>query len=156
LTIAGAILGLYLMAFCTGVLAVGKFGMNLGIGPLRTLAFIVLVFGGQASIYAIRERGHLWGTRPSLLLALSSIVDIVIASILAIGGLAMTPLPASLVAATLVAAVAFSFVLDVVKIPVFAHLLTRQHNTDGSGRETGASSAQREPIESAAQAQSKG
>jgi H+-transporting ATPase len=152
LTIAGAILGLCLLAFCTGVLAVGKYGMDLGIGPLRTLAFIALVFGGQASIYAIRERRHLWGTRPSVLLALSSIVDIVIACILAIGGIAMTPLPASLLAATLVAAVVFSFVMGLLKIPVFAHLLTRQHNTDRSNREAVVSSTRQEPIESTPQA----
>jgi H+-transporting ATPase len=122
LTRAGVILGVCLLAFCTGVLAVGKFGMNLGIDALRTLAFIVLVFGGQASIYAIRERRHLWGSRPSLLLALASLVDVVIAATLAIGGIAMTPLPAPLVAGTLAAAVLFSFVLDLVKVPVFAQL----------------------------------
>ncbi len=128
LTVAGVILGICLLAFCTGVLAVGRFGMNLGIDALRTLTFIVLVFGGQATIYGIRERQHLWGTRPSLLLALSSIADIVIASILAIGGIAMTRLPASTVAATLAAAVAFSFVLGLVKIPVFAHLIAGRHD----------------------------
>jgi H+-transporting ATPase len=114
------ILGICLLAFCTGILAVGKYGLGLGIDALRSLAFIVLVFGGQATIYAIRERRHLWGTRPSLMLALSSIVDVVIASALAVSGIAMTPLPAALVAATLVATVVFSFVLDLVKVPVFA------------------------------------
>jgi H+-transporting ATPase len=130
LTMAGVILGLCLLAFCTGVLAVGKYGLNLGIDALRTLAFIVLVFGGQATIYAIRERRHLWGTRPSLMLALSSTVDVVIAASLAIRGIAMTRLPASLVAATLVAAVVFSLVLDLVKIPVFAHLFAAKRGTD--------------------------
>jgi H+-transporting ATPase len=102
--------------------------LNLGIDALRTLAFIVLEFGGQASIYALRERRHLWGTRPSRLLALSSTVDVVIASTLAIAGIAMTRLPASLVAATLAAAVAFSFVLDLVKVQVFTHLFASQHD----------------------------
>jgi H+-transporting ATPase len=126
LTMAGAILGACLLVFCTGVLAVGKYGLDLGIDALRTLAFIVLVFGGQATLYAIRERRHLWGTRPSLLLALSSTVDVVIASTLAVAGIAMTRLPASLVATTLAAAVVFSFVLDLVKVPVFTRLTTPQ------------------------------
>jgi H+-transporting ATPase len=140
LTLAGVILGVCLLAFCTGVLALGKFGLNLGIDALRTLAFIVLVFGGQATIYAIRERRHLWGTRPSLLLALSSIVDVVIASTLAVAGIAMTPLPASLVATTLAAAVAFSFVLDLVKVPVFTQLFASQHDAHRSIREAAAGS----------------
>jgi hypothetical protein len=115
-------MGMCLLAFCSGVLTVGKFGMNLRIEALRTLAFVVLVFGSQATIYAIRERRYLWGSRPSLLLAVSSVADIAIASTLAVGGIAMTPIPAFLVGGTLAAAVIFAFILDVVKIPVFVRL----------------------------------
>ena len=122
LTTAGVILGLCQLGFCTGVLAVGKFGLNLGTGALRTLAFVALVFGGQATIYAIRQRRHLWGSRPSLWLAASSVADILIAAGLAIFGLAMTPLPPEVVGGTLAAALVFGLVLDVVKLPVFALL----------------------------------
>jgi len=122
LTMAGAIIGVCLLAFCTGVLAAGKFGMALGTDALQTLAFIVLVFGSQATIYAIRERRHLWGSRPSLWLAVSSVADILIASTLAVGGIAMKPLPPLVVAGTLGAAAVFAFVLDLVKVPVFARL----------------------------------
>ena len=122
LTIAGVIMGTCLLAFCTGVLAVGKFGINLGTEAVRTLAFIALVFGSQATIYAIRERRHLWGSRPSLLLAVSSVADIAIASTLAVGGIAMTPLSPLVVADTLVAAAIFAVILDLVKVPVFARL----------------------------------
>jgi H+-transporting ATPase len=122
LTMAGVAMGGSLLAFCTGVLTIGKFGMNLGMEALRTLAFVVLVFGSQATIYAIRERRHFWRSRPSLWLALSSVADIGIASTLAVGGIAMTPLPPWMVAGTFAAAVAFAFVLDQVKVPVFARL----------------------------------
>jgi len=122
LTVAGVVGGICLLAFCTAVLAVGKFEMGLGIEALRTQAFVVLVFGSQATLYAIRERRHLWGSRPSLWLAVSSVADIAIASTLAVGGIAMVPLPALVVAGTLAAAVAFAFVLDFVKVPVFARL----------------------------------
>jgi H+-transporting ATPase len=121
LTISGVIMGICLLAFCTGVLSIGRFGMNLGPEALRTLAFVVLVFGSQATLYAIRQRRHLWGSRPSLWLAVSSLADILIASTLAIGGIAMTPLPVLVVVSTLAAAAAFAFVLDLVKVPVFAH-----------------------------------
>ena len=122
LTKAGITMGMCLLAFCSGVLTVGKFGMNLRIEALRTLAFVVLVFGSQATIYAIRERRYLWGSRPSLLLAVSSVADIAIASTLAVGGIAMTPIPAFLVGGTLAAAVIFALILDFVKIPVFVRL----------------------------------
>ena len=122
LTIAGVIMGICLLAFCTGVLAVGKFALGLGTGRLRTLAFVVIVFGSQATLYAIRQRRYLWGSRPSLWLAVSSVADITIALTLAVGGIAMTPLPAVVAAGGLAAAAVFAFVLDAVKVPVFARL----------------------------------
>jgi H+-transporting ATPase len=122
LTMAGVVMGICLLGFCSAVLAVGKFEMGLGINELRTLAFTALVFGSQATIYAIRQRRHLWGSRPSLWLAVSSVADVLIAAILAVGGIAMTALPTSMVAGTLAAAVALTFFLDVVKIPVFPRL----------------------------------
>ena len=42
----------------------------------------------------------------------------------------MTPLPASLVAGTLAAAAVFAFVLDLVKVPVFARLGIAQSRHD--------------------------
>ena len=122
LTIAGAVLAIFLLAFCSGVLAIGKFELGLGIDALRTLAFTALVFGGQAVIYAIRQRRHLWGSRPSLWLAASSIADIAIASSLAVAGVAMAPLPVWVLASTFAAAAAFGVILDFVKLPVFRRL----------------------------------
>ena len=122
LTMAGIVMAVCLLAFCSGVLAVGKFELGLGIDALRTLAFITLVFGSQATIYAIRQRRHLWGSRPSLWLAVSSATDILIASVLSIEGIAMAPLPAWIVAGTLAAAAVFAVVVDLVKVPAFRRL----------------------------------
>jgi H+-transporting ATPase len=52
----------------------------------------------------------------------SSIVDLLIASTLAIGGIAMAPLPVSTVLGVLAAAVVFAIVLDLVKVPIFHRL----------------------------------
>jgi len=41
---------------------------------------------------------------------------------LAIGGIAMTPLPVLVVIGTLAAAIAFAVILDFVKVPVFRRL----------------------------------
>ena len=60
----------------------------------ETLAFVVIVFGNQATTYTNRERRHLWSSRPSIWLIVSSVADLLIASTLAVGGIAMTPLPA--------------------------------------------------------------
>jgi H+-transporting ATPase len=122
LTVAGVIMGLGELVFCTSVLAFGAYRMGLGIGALRTLAFIVIVFGNQATMYSNREHRHLWSSRPSFWVIVSSIADLLIASTLAIGGIAMTPLPAWMVAGTLAAAAVFAIVFDLVKIPAFRRL----------------------------------
>jgi H+-transporting ATPase len=122
ITVAGVILGACFLAFSTAILAVGKFGMHFGIDALRTLSAVGIVFGSQATTYVIRGRQHLWGLRPSLILVLSSVADVLIISTLAVCGIAMAPLPLAVVACEFAAAIAFGFVLDLVKIPVFAHL----------------------------------
>ena len=122
LTIAGTIIGLCQLAFCTGVLATGVFVLRLDAAALRTLAFIAMVFGSQAALYAIRQRRRAWRTRPSLWLVASSVADVAIGAVLAVGGILMAPLPAPVVGATLAAAVVFAAVLDVAKLPVFARL----------------------------------
>ena len=118
LTLAGIALGVALLAFCGGGLAIGRYVLHLGIDELRTLTFVLLVMGSQATLYAIRHRRKMWGTRPSLWLIVSSVADIVIALILAAGGIAMAPISAEVAACVLAAAIAFSVALSALKIPI--------------------------------------
>jgi H+-transporting ATPase len=122
LTMAGVFMGICELVFCTSVLAIAKFRLGLGIEALETLAFVVIVFGNQAITYTNRERGRLGSCRPSLWLVGSSVVDVLIASTLAISGIAMAPLPILLVGGTLVAAAVFAFIVDFAKVPVFHRL----------------------------------
>ena len=122
LTLAGAILAACNLAFCCAALAIGQYRLGLGIDALRTLAAITLVFSGQSVLYVVRERRRLWSSRPSLWLMLSSVVDVGIIATLAVGGILMTALPVSIVAATMAAAVVFAFAIDIVKAAIFARL----------------------------------
>ena len=122
ITITGALLGACFLAFCIAVLTVGQFELRLGLEALRTLSVVAIVYGSQATIYAVRERRHLWGLRPTLWLVLSSVADLLIISTLALRGVAMAPLPVSVLAGEFAAAVAFGLLLNGIKIPVFARL----------------------------------
>jgi len=122
LTIAGVIMGVGELAFCAAVLAFGAFQMHWKIDALRTLAFVAIVAGNQATTYTNRERRHLWSSRPSTWLIASSVADLLIASTLAVTGLAMTPLPVWALAAVLASAAAFAVILDFVKVPAFRRL----------------------------------
>jgi H+-transporting ATPase len=123
LTIAGIFMGLSELVFCAGVLAVGHFGMKLGIGTLQTLAFFVLVCGNQATMYAVRARKRIWASpRPGRWLVLSSVTDLGVALTLAGCGWLMLPLPLQVLGSVLACSIVFAFVLDLVKVPVFSRL----------------------------------
>jgi H+-transporting ATPase len=119
ITSAGAVFGACLLIFCTGILALGVFVLHLPIAALRTLSVVSIVFGSQATIYAIRERTHFLGLRPTLWLLGSSVADIAIISTFALRGIAMSPLSLSLLGGELAAAVLFGLVLNGLKIPIF-------------------------------------
>jgi H+-transporting ATPase len=122
LTLACSVLGCCLLTFCTAVLMVGKYRLDFDIGKIQTLAMIALVFGGEATLYSIRERRRLWSSRPGTWVIIASIGDILIISAVAVLGIAMHPLPIAVVAYTLCAALLFAFLLDFVKVPVFGRL----------------------------------
>ena len=118
LTLAGAVMGGAELAFCSALFAFGVYRLELNIAALQTLAFVLTVFGKQGATYCNRERRHLWASRPSGWLVASSVADVGIATTLAVGGLAMAPLPWPLVLGTLAAAAVFAFALDAVKVPL--------------------------------------
>jgi len=122
LTIAGIVMGVGELLFCTSILLAGAYWMGLGIAALRTLAFVVIVFGNQATTYTNRERRRLWSSRPSIWVMVSSVGDLLLASFFAIAGIAMTPLPAMVVAGVLLAAVVFAVLVDFIKVPLFRRL----------------------------------
>ena len=122
LTVAGVFMGVSELVFCTVILAIAKFQLALGFETLRTLAFVVIVFGNQATTYTNRVRKRIGSCRPSSWVVGSTVVDLLIASTLATCGIAMASLPLFVVAGTLLSAVAFAFVLDFAKVPVFRRL----------------------------------
>jgi H+-transporting ATPase len=115
-------MGVCQLVFSTAALAVARFDLGLGIEALRTVAFVLIVFGNQATTYTNRERGRMGTTRPSQWLILSTLVDLSIASTLAVSGLGMTRLPAVNVGEILAAAAVFAFLVDFAKVPVFRRL----------------------------------
>jgi H+-transporting ATPase len=122
LTFAGAFMGISELVYCTAVLAVGKFRLGLGMEALQTLAFLLIVFGNQATMYTNRTRQRLWSNHPSRWVVLSSVADLLIASTMANRGIAMAPLPLLLIGGTLAGAIVFALAVDVAKVPVFNRL----------------------------------
>jgi H+-transporting ATPase len=122
LTIAGSILGVCFLTFCTSVLLVGKFSLRLDMAALQTLVMITMVFGGEAVLYSVREREYIWSSCPGRLVIIATAADILIISVLATRGIAMHSLPISTVVCTLLGATIFALLFDFVKVPVFRRL----------------------------------
>jgi H+-transporting ATPase len=122
ITLASSSLGVCFLAYSTSVLAMGKLEMHYGIEALRTLVVVSLVFGSQATIYAIRSRHHLLGLRPTVWLVSSSVADVLIITTLAVRGIAMAHVPLPVIACEFAGAVVFGAVVAAVKLPVFARL----------------------------------
>ena len=122
ITAAGAILGSCFLLFCTSILAFGKYELHLGIETLRTLCVVAIIFGSQATTYAVRDRHDFFGLRPTRWVVLSSVADLAIIFTLAVRGIAMAPLPPWVVAGEFAAAVVFGLLLAGIKIQVFARL----------------------------------
>ena len=120
ITSAAVLLGLCFLAFCVAVLAVGKFELRLGLEALRTVSVVAIVYGSQATIYALRARRHMWGLRPTMWVVLSSFADVSIITLLANRGIAMAPLPLSTLSGEFAAAALFGLILDGTKIPILS------------------------------------
>lgn len=113
-------LGACKLGFSTAVLAFGKYRLGLGPGELQTLAFVALIFGAQAAMYVVRERRHMWSSKPGNWVLAASAADIAIVLVLVLSGTLMEPLPWRILAAVFVAAIGLALLLDQVKRPVMA------------------------------------
>ena len=122
LTVGGICLGVCDLAFCTGVLAVGRYRLGLDVRELQTLSIVTLIFSGQAILYTVRERRHLWSSRPSNWLMAASIADLLVIGTLSTRGILMKPLPFALVALLLALTVVFCLLLDLIKVRIFRRL----------------------------------
>lgn len=122
LTIAGAVLGFCDLAFCTTVLALGRYWLGLSMHELQTLTVVTLTFNGQAVFYVVRERHRIWSSRPSNIMLLCSAADILIIPGFAACGFLMAPLPLAIIAILFLAAILLAFALDFVKAAIFVRL----------------------------------
>lgn len=120
ITGAAVLLGLCLLAFCFGIMVVGEFDLRLGLEPLGTVLVVAIVYGSQATIYALRARGRMWGLEPSKWMVLSSIADIAVITVLAHRGITMAPVSLSILGCEFIAAALFGLIFDAIKIPILS------------------------------------
>ena len=122
LTLAAVPLGLFRLLYLVGILGAGWYWLRLSPGEMQTLTFTMLVFAGQGNVYVLRERGHLWDSRPAPVMLLASAWDVALVASFAAGGILMIPLPIGVIAMLAVTTLVFSLAMDTIKLAVFARL----------------------------------
>jgi len=111
------------------VLVVGRTLIRLSPPQVQTLVFLTLVFSGQGMIYLVRERSHLWCSRPSLWLLLSSVTAVVVVGLLAVFGFLMTALSPVLVGGLLLGVLLYLLGVDFIKVSIFRHFGIHANST---------------------------
>ena len=93
--------------------------LELPIPQVQTLMFVYLIYSAQATIYMTRVRDRVWSLPPSWYVAATTIGNIVIASVLAYGGILMAAVPAVVLTGLLGTVLVAALLLNEIKIGLF-------------------------------------
>lgn len=119
LVIASFGLALPVLLLSFGFFYVANHVLQLPLGQLQTLMFVMLVFTGQANVYLVRERQHFWESTPSRWMLLGTLVDVILVGFFASQGILMTAIPLSYVAISLLVVALYIPCADWLKILIF-------------------------------------
>lgn len=122
LTLAAIPLGAVKLAYAMSVLALGWFWLRLDVDTMRTLTFLTLVLAGQTTGLVLRERNHVWHSRPAPLMLWAIVTAAAVASFFAGFGWFMATLPFWLVIALYGTSLIFGLMLDCVKVTMLEQL----------------------------------
>ena len=114
----GKVAGVFALAWLVlafGILWLALKVLQLSVPQIQTLMFAYLIYSAQATIYLTRVRGRFWSFAPSRYVALATLGNVAIASVMGLLGILTAPVPAAVLLGTLAAVLAATFVLDEVK-----------------------------------------
>jgi H+-transporting ATPase len=121
----GSVLGLVGVVSAFSLLLVGRHVLGLDIDTSRTLIYLKLSVAGHLTVFVARTRGPFWSVRPANILLVVIIGTQILATVIAVTGFLMTPLPWQYAALAWGWAIAWFFVLDAVKLATY-HVLDRR------------------------------
>jgi len=122
LTFAALPLGVFKVAYYIAVLAAGWFVLGFDPGHMQTLTFLMMVLGGQATVYVLRERGRIWHSCPAWPMLVASGSAVILLTIFALAGFSTPSLPPSIVASLFGITLVYALGLDAIKGLVLSHI----------------------------------
>ena len=98
------------------IVGVAREVLSLSVPQIQTLMFAYLIYSAQTTIYLTRVHGRFWSFAPSPFVALATIGNALIATIMAYFGLLTEPVSGAVLAGLFVAVMGATFLLDELKI----------------------------------------
>jgi H+-transporting ATPase len=92
---------------------------------LQSLTFAAIIFGSEAGVYLLRERGHCWASVPSRAMVLSMLMALSVTAFITLVGFHVPAISPQLFGAVGGIAVIYFFALDWLKVWLFARLQVR-------------------------------
>lgn len=93
--------------------------LQLPVPQIQALMFAYLMYTAQMTIYLSRTPGRCWSLRPGRFVALATVANIIIATVLAAGGFLMTPVSLTLLVIMFALVLLTTLLLDQIKIWLF-------------------------------------
>ena len=125
IVIAAVVLGLLRLVFTLGVFAIGYYALRFDTLHLQSLTFAAIIFGSQAGVYLLRERGYCWVSLPSRAMVLSMLMALSATAFITLAGFHVAAISPQLFATVAGVAVIYFFALDWFKVWLFARLQLR-------------------------------
>jgi H+-transporting ATPase len=119
LIVAGVMLALGWLTLSLGAIGIARWGARLPMSTVQTVGFLVLVLGGQANVYLVRERDHFWHSRPGFWLLFASALDLIFVTVIVTRGWLMPAIPGHFAALAVLATLGFLVLLDAIKVRLF-------------------------------------
>jgi len=109
---ASIVPSLFYMLQALGAVALGLYVFHLEPDRLKTLVLLDLVFSSQFRVLSVRERGHIWESRPGAALLRTSVLVVIAFGVMGAVGFLMPALPLMEVFWILLYSAAASFATD--------------------------------------------
>ena len=121
-----SVLGLVGVVESLSLLLVGQHAFGLNHDTLRTLMYLKLSVAGHLTVFVARTRGPFWSVRPANILLAAVLGTQLLATIIAVSGLLMTPLPWPYAALAWSWALVWFLALDAAKLATYRVLGRRR------------------------------
>jgi H+-transporting ATPase len=121
------VLGVFATIRSFGIFYLGETIFGLSIGTIQTLVYLNLSVGGHLTVFAARTRGHFWEIRPASVLLLAVIGTQIVATLIAVYGLFMSPLGWKLAGIVWAYCLGMFLIQDLVKLAAYK-IFDREHS----------------------------